>query len=301
MPSLDLLSTFLEIYRAGSLSAAAQRLGVTQPAITGQLARLEEQLGEQLFVRSRRGVTPTQRAAVLAARVGLHVDELRGALGSVDAQPAMRGTVRIGGAAEVMTLRVLPALAPLTGRGVCFHATLGLAQDMLVALVAGRLDLVVSSVRPRHQAVVGVPLIDEEFLLVAPPAMERTVDAGRLRADPAKALAHLPLVAYAEDLPIIRRYWRSEFGHRPPNPVALVVSDLRAVLATVEAGVGISVLPRYLVAPALAAGRVVQLHQPEVAPLNTLYLATWHGAPASPALAVVHEHLQQAARAWGGL
>jgi DNA-binding transcriptional LysR family regulator len=42
VPSLDLLATFLEIYRQGSLSAAAQRLGVTQPAVTGQLARLEE-------------------------------------------------------------------------------------------------------------------------------------------------------------------------------------------------------------------------------------------------------------------
>ncbi|MFE1331353.1 hypothetical protein IFE09_33455 [Streptomyces microflavus] len=61
--------------------------------------------------------------------------------------------------------------------------------------------------------------------------MARTVDSDRLRTAPADALAALPLVAYGEELPILRRYWRSEFGHRPTNPVALVAPDLRAVPA----------------------------------------------------------------------
>ncbi|MBT2440157.1 LysR family transcriptional regulator [Streptomyces sp. ISL-36] len=301
MPSLDLLATFLEIYRAGSLSAAAQRLGVTQPAVTGQLARLEEQIGEQLFVRSRQGVAPTTHAAALAARVSLHLDGLRDVLGSTGAEPALRGTVRIGGAAEAMTVRVLPALAPLTGRGLSLHVALGLAQDLLAELAEGRLDLVVSAVRPTQRALLAVPLVDEEFLLVGPPSAAHTVDAERLRTAPADALAALPLVAYAEELPIVRRYWRSEFGHRPANPVALLVPDLRAVLVAVEAGAGISVLPRYLVEPALAAGRVVQLHHPEVPPLNTLYLATRRGTPINPALTVVRDQLIEAAAEWGGL
>ncbi|MFC9910784.1 LysR family transcriptional regulator [Streptomyces sp. NPDC059862] len=301
MPHLDLLSTFLEIYRAGSLSAAAQRLGVTQPAVTGQLARLEEQIGEPLFVRTHKGVTPTQRAAALASRIGVHVDGLREALHPADAEPPLRGTVRIGGAAEVMTLRVLPVLAGLARRGVTVHVTLGLADDLLSQLVNDRLDLVVSAVRPSRAAVLAVPLVDEEFVLVAPPAMAHTIDAGRLRSEPVAALAHLPLVAYAEELPIVRRYWRSEFGRRPPNPVAMVVADLRAVLAAVVAGAGISVLPRYIAAPALAAGEVVQLHHPEVAPLNTLYLAVRRGAPAGPAVTVLRDHLQQAARRWNTL
>ncbi|WP_255306346.1 LysR family transcriptional regulator [Streptomyces sp. Wb2n-11] len=124
-PRLDLLLTFLEVYRAGSLSAAAQRLGVTQPAVSGQLARLEGQLGEPLFVRSSKGVTPTARAAVLASRVGVHVDGLREAVTSGDAQPLLTGTVRIGGAAELMTLRVMPALAHLTRRGSGLMSPLG--------------------------------------------------------------------------------------------------------------------------------------------------------------------------------
>ncbi|MFF3417516.1 LysR family transcriptional regulator [Streptomyces sp. NPDC002698] len=301
MPGLDLLATFLEIYRTGSLSAAAARLGVSQPAVTGQLARLEEQLGEPLFVRSSKGARPTPRAAVLAARVGLHVDGLRTALAPSGEDSMLEGTIHLGGAAEVMALQVLPALAPLSARGLRIRVTLGLAGELLAALTAARLDLVVSAVRPRQEGLSVAPLVDEEFLLVGPPALAHAVDRERLAADPVAALAPMPLVAYAADLPIIRRYWRSEFGRRPPNQVAVVVPDLRAVLAAVVSGMGISVLPRYLAAPALAAGQVVQMHRPEVEPLNTLYLASRRDTPASPALAAVWEHLARAAQEWKSL
>ncbi|MFB7330989.1 LysR family transcriptional regulator [Streptomyces adustus] len=301
MPGLDLLATFLEIYRTGSLSAAAARLGVSQPAVTGQLARLEEQLGEPLFVRSSKGAQPTPRAAVLAARIGAHVDGLRTALAPSRQPGALNGTVRLGGAAELMSLQVLPALAPLSARGLRIRVTLGLAEELLSALADARLDLVVSAIRPQREDLLVTTLVDEEFLLVGPPALAHAVDQERLSADPVAALSHLPLVAYSEDLPIIRRYWRTEFGRRPPNQVAVVVPDLRAVLAAVASGMGISVLPRYLVAPALAAGEVAQMHQPVVEPLNTLYLASRRDGPASPVLAAVWEQLTRAGQEWGSL
>lgn len=129
-----------------------------------------------------------------------------------------------------MTVRGLPALAPLTRRGLRFEVTLGLANDLLAALRSGQLDLVLSAVRP-GAGLTATPLTDEEFLLVGPPLLARTVDPRLLADDPARALEHLPLVAYSGELPIIRRYWRSEFGRRPKNATAVTVPDLRAVLA----------------------------------------------------------------------
>jgi DNA-binding transcriptional LysR family regulator len=298
---LDLLATFLEIYRGGSITTAAARRGLTQPAVSGQLVRLERELGEPLFVRSSRGVTPTGRADELARRIGPHVDQLRSALTDTDDRQAYAGTVHLAGPAELVAARVLPALVPLTTRGLGLRVTLGLADDLLAALANARLDVVVSAVRPTDRALVSTPFVDEEFVLVAPPALARTVDAARLADDPVKALAHLPLVAYAEELPIIRRYWRSEFGRRPPNHVAVTVPDLRAVLAAVVAGAGISALPRYLADPALAAGSVEALHQPAVRPLNTLYLATRAGGLANPSVALVHRTLLARSKEWGGL
>jgi DNA-binding transcriptional LysR family regulator len=294
LTDLDLLATFLEIYRSGSITAAATRRGITQPAVSGQLARLEKDLGEPLFVRGSRGVTATPRADELARRVGPHVDQLRTAL---DPAPALEGTVRIGGAAEFMTVRGLPALAPLTRRGIRFEITLGLADDLLTALRSGQLDIVLSSVRP-GAGLTATPLTDEEFLLVGPPLLARTVDQALLAEDPARALEHLPLVAYSDELPIIRRYWRSEFGRRPKNPTAVVVPDLRALLAAVVAGAGVSALPRYLAEPALTAGAVELLHRPEIPPLNTLYLATRTATTHAVVDAVV-AHLKS--RDWGVL
>ncbi|WP_189152810.1 LysR family transcriptional regulator [Lentzea pudingi] len=293
MTDLDLLVTFLEIYRGGSLTSAATRRGLTQPAVSGQLTKLEKELGAPLFVRGSRGVTPTPRADDLARRVGRHLDQLRTAL---DPEGTLDGTVRIGGAAEFMTVRGLPALAPLTRRGLRFEVTFGLAADLLDALRNGRLDVVLSSVRP-GAGFTATPLTDEEFVLVGPPLLARTVDQDLLAEDPARALEHLPLVAYDSDLPILRRYWRSEFGKRPRNTVAVTVPDLRAVLAAVIAGAGVSALPRYIAEPALAAGSVEQLHHPEVPPLNTLYVVT-RGTPAKATEAVA-EHL--ISRDWGVL
>lgn len=300
MTSLDLLATFLEIHRAGSLSAAAERLGVSQPTVSGQLARLEAEVGERLFVRSREGAAPTPRASLLAARIGAAVDALRDAVAEPSLEPPLTGTIRIGGASDVMDLRVLPALVPLLGRGLVCRAHLGLANELLGELLAGRLDLVVSSVRPGPGPLVATPFIDEEFVLVGSPALASSVDAERLATDPAAALTHLPLVAYGEELPVIRRYWRSEFGRRPANPVAVVVPDLRAACGLARDGAGITVLPTYVAAADLAAGRLVRLHEPEFAPLNTLYLVVRRGA-VEPVVAGVQEHLITQAAAWGSL
>ena len=62
------LALLASLSEAGSLSGAARAAGVTQPALTKQLARLERQLGVPLFVRSIRGVTPTEYGQALLPR-----------------------------------------------------------------------------------------------------------------------------------------------------------------------------------------------------------------------------------------
>src|SRR5437016_11154232 len=68
-PTLDpaLLPTFLAVLDGGRISAAARTLHLSQPAVTAQVHKLEESLGAPLFVRSVRGVTPTEAGLRLAA------------------------------------------------------------------------------------------------------------------------------------------------------------------------------------------------------------------------------------------
>jgi DNA-binding transcriptional LysR family regulator len=285
MRQLDLLGTFLEVYRAGSITAGAARLGLSQPAVSERITQLEVQLGTPLLTRSASGVTATPAGYRLAAQIGEPVERLRRVFEISAAIPP--GTVRIGGASDVIAARVVPALVPLTTQGITLEFTLGLAPALLRDLQKEELDLVVSSVRPSLRGVRYRALVDEEFVLVGSPSLARSVDHAQLADDPAGALSHLPLVAYDDDLSIVRRYWRSVFGVRPTNARSLIVPDLRGVLAAVVAGAGVSALPRYLADPAIANGSVELVHHTETPPVNTLHLAVSGDEPSGATAAVI--------------
>jgi len=272
--SLDLLRTFHAVHRTGTLTVAARQLGLAQPTVTTQLQTLETVIGQRLFVRHARGVVPTSAGDDLARRLDGPLDALAGVASDLAQSTALRGrTLHLGGPAELITDRVLPALVDTLAAGVAVRTRLGLAEELLSSLVAGDLDLVVSTVRPRSPGLRSEALCDEEFLLLAAPAMYAQVDRELLAEHPAKALQALPLLAYAEDLPIVRRWWRHVLGVPPTGRAALVVPDLRGLRAAAVVGAGITVLPRYLCASDLAAGRLVQVLETDDPPINTLYLA----------------------------
>jgi DNA-binding transcriptional LysR family regulator len=262
--SLDLLRTFLAVYRHGSITAAAERVGLSQPAMTAQVKSLETRLDRQLLVRQARGMAPTPAADDLARAVAGPLDSLARAVDD-DTDPFARA-VLLGGPAELLTEVALPLLAPLVGEGLRLRVSFGLADDLLNAL--------------SRRGVRAEPAYDESFVLVGAPG--QSTDA--------------PMIAYAEDLPIIRRYWRLVYGMRPPMSAQVVVPDLRAVLTLVLRGAGISVLPSYLCTTHLDAGRLVPLARPDLAPINTGYVAWRHGALTHPAVAAVHAHLLERLR-----
>lgn len=82
---LNLLRLFAEVYRAGSVSRAAERLGLTQPAVSHGLTRLRLLVKDPLFMRAPGGVKPTPKAVALADAVQDALDTLANALGSAAA------------------------------------------------------------------------------------------------------------------------------------------------------------------------------------------------------------------------
>jgi DNA-binding transcriptional LysR family regulator len=299
---LGWLHTFVTVYRLGSFTKASHALGLSQPAVTQQIRNLERALGKPLFERLPHGASPTPAAESLVREVQGPLDVLTAAVDRHFGPPTEQRPLHLGGPAELITARVLPAVSDLIRDGLRLRVTFGLADDLLTALADGRLDLVLSTIRPRLRGLTATALGDEEFALLASPEIAGEL-SGRLSGEPPAehgpaALDAYPLIAYAESLPIIRRYWLTVFGVRPTAPPAVVVPDLRGALAAVKASAGISVLPTYLCAGELARGEVVPLLTPEVPPLNTFYLVTRAGTLTQPHLARLHDHLLRAARAW---
>ncbi|MFE9774691.1 LysR family transcriptional regulator [Streptomyces sp. NPDC005931] len=294
---LNLLRTFLAVHRSGSFTAAAQLLGLSQPTVTLQIRSLERHTGRELFERLPRGVRPTAVADELAARIAAPLDALAEVTGRGSPARTRPDPVHLAGPAELLSTRALPALAPLVTGGVRLRVTLGLTDPLLDELRAGRHDLVISTSRPRGRTLSAVPLTDEEFVLVAAPGPAARIGP-RLAVEGPGVLHEVPLITYAEDLPIVRRYWRHVFGRRLNCRAAVSVPDLRAVLAMVVAGAGFSVLPRYLCAGEVASGALVVLDEPEDAPINTGYLVQRPGASDNPHVALVRDRLLEAARTW---
>ncbi|RJL35734.1 LysR family transcriptional regulator [Bailinhaonella thermotolerans] len=285
--SFDLLRTFVAVHRSGSVSRAAELRGISQPTVTAHVKALEAELGRPLFDRVPRGMAPTPAADQLAARIAPAIDDLEEWVGTDldESSDPFGRVVYLGGPAELLCARVLPSLAPMVGQGLRLRVRFGMPDELLAELAGGGLDLVIASVRPRRRGLRVEVLADEEFVLVAAPGWT------------AGDIGTAPLITYAENLPILRRYWRVVFGTRLTRVPAVVVPDLRGVLTAVTAGAGITVLPAYLCAAELADGRLRLLHRPEVSPINTLYLASRPGA-AHPAATAVGGHLLLQGRTW---
>ncbi|WP_216917601.1 LysR family transcriptional regulator [Nocardia noduli] len=266
LPTLDVLRTFLAVYRTGTFTGAAKLLAVTQPTVTNHVAALERHLGRELFARNAVGATPTPHAHELAAACGDQLDHIdRYFLDQTTGSAALK-TVHLGGPTEFTTSCLIPALVPVKAQLPRLDVVFDVATELIASLMAGRLDLVVSTIRPREDGVTAWPIADEEFWLVCAPGL----------APSQSGLDHvrdLPIITYHRSLPIVRRYWTTIFGEQPDLQPQLILPNLFAVKSAVLHEFGVSVLPSYLVHAEVTAGTLVRLDDHDLPPLNTLFLA----------------------------
>lgn len=153
-PSWDLYRTFNAVLREGSLSGAARTLGLTQPSIARHIDLLEDAIGAALFVRTQRGLSPTDAALELKPYAELLASTSAALLRTAEGGAGeVRGTVRIS-ASEVVGIEHLPPiLAGLRRRHPQLTIELSLS-NALDDLLQRRADIAIRMVRPEQQALV---------------------------------------------------------------------------------------------------------------------------------------------------
>jgi DNA-binding transcriptional LysR family regulator len=153
-PDWDLFRTFLEVVRDGSQSAAARRLGLTQPTIGRQIDALEADLALALFTRSPRGLIPTQAALDLVPHAEAMAAAAAALCRAASGEAATdHGTVRVT-ASEIIGCEVLPAiLAGFQRRhpGITIELALTNRNEDLLRRDA---DLAVRMQRPTQKALI---------------------------------------------------------------------------------------------------------------------------------------------------
>lgn len=297
-PSIEQLRTFLTIYRLGSINKAALHLGMSQPTVATHLRTLERVLGQQLFQRGPRGVTPTAIAKRLADGAAPRFGALEEFLRTTTDGPAAAGpTLHLGGPATLTTTLVMPALTQLIVDDLVIRVEFDSDDQLIDKLCCGIIDLAIVANAPDESHLSVTPLFDEELVLVGPP--RRLSWSGRDVADWGDMIYAVPFVACGKDALPMRAYWSSVFRRRLEVNPAVIVPDLRGVVEVVRSGAAVAVLPHYLVRDLIAAGELSILHEPTESPRNTLFLAVRSGH-LDRHVAIARERLIEAAVAWSG-
>jgi LysR family transcriptional activator of nhaA len=284
------LRYFRAVAHEGNLTRAAERLNLSQSALSVQIKKLEERLGHQLFERRGRGLHLTE-----AGRIALdHADAIFSTgeelLGTLREAGRARRAVRVGALSTLSRNFLLGFLRPLLGRpDVEIVLRSGGESELLRDLAALNLDLAVMDRAPARDAatpLVSHRLAQQRISLVGTPDL--VGEGGSLES----LLATRPVI-----LPREGSGARTDFdaladrlGVRPQ--VAAEVDDMAMMRLLAREGVGLAVLPPIVVKDELASGLLLEADQlPGI--METFYAVTMERKFPNP---LVRELLQAEAQ-----
>jgi DNA-binding transcriptional LysR family regulator len=250
------LEVFVAVAQLGSFRAASQHLGLSQPAVTQRIQRLESQVGLQLFNRSTRRVELTDVGLKFKSRAERLVRELDRTLRELRDQAQVRaGRVNVGVSQSLMAPHAIPSVMVNYMRefpGVRLNLVDVVWNALPLQLNDGRMDLAFVALEGLSPSLSCEPLFTEEVVPVA----ARSLFPGRRRQLTPEEFARLPVVGVAVNSAVYRqlRALHESVGSRfAPIQEA---TRLSSVIGMMQVGLGVAVLARYMV-PTL--GDIVEL------------------------------------------
>jgi LysR family nitrogen assimilation transcriptional regulator len=187
------LEYFREVAETGGFSRAANRIRISQSALSRQIMLLEEELGAKLLERHARGVHLTEVGRLLYERVDFllrHIANMREEI--IDRRDWPTGALHVGIPRSMRTLLSKPAIARFMQDypGVFFRFVEDTSALVRDKLLRGELDLGLLSIHEPASALESRPLLKEQMFLVGPPSAGLSLD----RAVELRSLAELKLV-----------------------------------------------------------------------------------------------------------
>lgn len=256
------LSSFIAIVDSGSLTRAAERMKIAQPALSQQLAALEATYGAQLLIRHRQGVTMTRVGQVLyrhAQTILRQMKQMEAELSAVDGQ--ISGDVAVGVPVSCAPILSLPLLRATRER----YPQIGLRVSENLSCLLGellsnnRLDTALLYNVRGHQELIRWPLFIERLCLVTHPGL---MSHGTGDSVSVKSLAELPLVLPSHSYGL-RALVDAAFARHGLVPhVVAEIDSLHSLRAAAEDGLGATILPRSATGPDMPTLHVIDLVEP---------------------------------------
>ncbi len=278
---LSELQVFLTVAREGSFSRAAERLYRTQPAVSLTIRKLEDGLGQPLFVRGARPVRMTDAGTLLrdyAERLINLRDEVKKGLSELTG--LNRGELSLG-VNESSIHALLPALGQFRKLhpGIQIRVHRMFSRDIPHEVLNYRLDLGAVSFVPREAQLQAMEILKDELTLVVPPkhplAKRKEVDVTDLENE--------SFVAHSVESPFRRRVIELFGRNRTTLNMPIEMPTIESIKRFVQMGMGVAIVPRMCVRweverKLLAEVRIRQLKMP-----RSLYLVSRRGARLSHA------------------
>ncbi|HKC21437.1 MAG TPA: selenium metabolism-associated LysR family transcriptional regulator [Gaiellaceae bacterium] len=273
------LAAFCAVVERKSFSQAAERLGVTQPAVSLQIRSLEQRLGRQLLDRSGRRVEPTEAGLRLYASAQrlLHAEEQLLEELESDDEGIVSGNLELGASTGPGGTVVPVILCEFQERHPDVHVRLSVSDTQtVVAQVAGReLELGIVGAGRRHRGVAFEPFFRDEVVLAVPaahPFAGKTVTLEQLKGE--------PLIVMQEGAGV-RQVLEDELrrtGARLRDlDVRLELGLQESVRSAVLAGHGVTFISRLAIEPDLAAGVLATARVRGLDPVREIFLARASG------------------------
>lgn len=253
-----LFRAFLAVVRTQSFSQAATEAALTQGAISQQIAKLEDRLKAQLFVRAGNRVVTTPAGRLLAEHAQAYMDHTSRFLEQLNEEfESMRGLVSY---AMPESCIHAPHFGWLLERcraypELILNIELKPSAAVMLDLMAGNIDFGFVNRAVEGASVQAYPFCQEEYVLVS--ATGTNVVALNSLDD----LLALPMISYPGMIECLNRWTACHFGESDPiGPVALAThgqfNDIRGALAMVAGHLGVTVLPRHVATALLNSGTI---------------------------------------------
>lgn len=289
---LSELQVFLTVAREGSFSRAAERLFRTQPAVSLAIRKLEDDLGQKLFVRGARPVRLTDAGTLLkdyAERLINLRDEVKKGLSELEG--LQRGELSLG-VNESSIHALMPAIAKFRELhpGIQIRVHRMFSRDIPHEVLNYRLDLGAISYVPRDPQLQATEIVKDELTLVVPPkhplAKKREVDVADLGAE--------SFVAHIVESPFRRRVIELFARNRTVLNMPTEMPTIESIKRFVQMGMGVAIVPRMCVAWEIDHGWMKEVKVRQLNLPRHVYLVSRRGARLPHAAAELVRILKEA-------
>jgi LysR family cyn operon transcriptional activator len=274
------LRYFRAIAQHGHMTRAACALGVSQPALSAMLKKLEGEVGAELLHRTGRGVELTEAGRVFL----LHAeDALRRADAGVQAVRELmgleRGSIRVGGGATATTYLLPPVVGAVRRKhpGLRFYVREAGSNAVAAAVMSGELDLGIVTLPMADAAaeeLLTIPLVEDELRLIVPPGKsspqrhrgaetsKKKTNGADAERDPTsllslgasavksssfrwKDLAGVPVVAFEAGTAVREIVDQQSLKHGVALSVVMELRSIESIKQMVAAGIGVGFVSRF--------------------------------------------------------